>query len=158
MTQPLSYRPSRQAIIAETRSWCGTPYRHQASVKAVGADCLGLLRGVYRALYGNEPQAMPPYAPHGRVGDAPLLSHALAQYLSPSDAPLEGGEVLLFQLRHRLPPRHIGIAVSPTSMVHALSGAQICEVKLTGWWLRHCVGRFIFPDIPATPISDIKHD
>ena len=37
-------------VIAEARSWIGTPYRHQASLKGVGCDCLGLVRGVWRAL------------------------------------------------------------------------------------------------------------
>jgi hypothetical protein len=49
-------------IIAEARSWIGTPYRHQASLKGVGCDCLGLLRGVWRAVMGAEPET-PPYAP-----------------------------------------------------------------------------------------------
>lgn len=34
-------------IINLTRSWIGTPYHHQESVKQVGCDCLGLVRGVY---------------------------------------------------------------------------------------------------------------
>jgi len=42
------------------RSWIGTPYVHQASVKGVGCDCLGLLRGVWRELVGAEPEKMPP--------------------------------------------------------------------------------------------------
>ncbi|MEL6794106.1 MAG: peptidase P60, partial [Pseudomonadota bacterium] len=44
------------------RAWIGTPYRHQASLKGVGADCLGLIRGVWRELYGAEPEAPPPYS------------------------------------------------------------------------------------------------
>jgi NlpC/P60 family putative phage cell wall peptidase len=41
------------------RGWVGTPYHHQASVKVVGCDCLGLIRGVWRELFGPEPEAMP---------------------------------------------------------------------------------------------------
>ena len=37
-------------------SWIGTPYRHQASLKGVGCDCLGLVRGVWRAVIGAEPE------------------------------------------------------------------------------------------------------
>ena len=54
---------SRAAIVSEARRWLGTPYRHQASVMGVGADCLGLLRGVWRALIGAEPEKAPPYTP-----------------------------------------------------------------------------------------------
>jgi NlpC/P60 family putative phage cell wall peptidase len=53
---------SPEEIIAAARSWIGTPYRHQASLKGVGCDCLGLLRGVWREVMGAEPEAPPPYA------------------------------------------------------------------------------------------------
>jgi NlpC/P60 family putative phage cell wall peptidase len=50
---------TRTTIVAEARSWIGTPYRHQASLKGVGCDCLGLVRGVWRAVLGAEPEAVP---------------------------------------------------------------------------------------------------
>lgn len=31
-------------LIACARTWLGTPYRHQASVKGLGADCVGFLK------------------------------------------------------------------------------------------------------------------
>ena len=52
----------RSAIVGEARSWIGTPYRHQASLKRVGCDCLGLVRGVWRALYGDEAETLPAYS------------------------------------------------------------------------------------------------
>ena len=42
----------RAEILSEARDWLGTPYRHQASLKGAGCDCLGLVRGVWRALEG----------------------------------------------------------------------------------------------------------
>ena len=54
---------TRARIVAEARAWIGTPYRHQASLKGVGCDCLGLVRGVWRAVIGPEPERAPPYAP-----------------------------------------------------------------------------------------------
>ena len=45
----------RARIVATARSWLGTPYHHQASLRGVGCDCLGLVRGVWRELYGDEP-------------------------------------------------------------------------------------------------------
>ena len=30
----------RAIIVSEARTWLETPYRHQASVRGVGADCL----------------------------------------------------------------------------------------------------------------------
>ena len=54
---------TRSAVLAEARDWIGTPYQHQASAKHAGCDCLGLVRGVWRALYGAEPEEAPAYTP-----------------------------------------------------------------------------------------------
>ena len=53
---------TRSLIVAETRGWIGTPYRHQASLKGVGCDCLGLVRGVWRGVIGDEPDRASAYA------------------------------------------------------------------------------------------------
>ena len=45
------------------RAWIGTPYEHQASCRGSGADCLGLLRGLWRELLGAEPETPPAYTP-----------------------------------------------------------------------------------------------
>ncbi len=57
------HSPLAAAAVAAARAWIGTPYVHQASVKGVGCDCLGLLRGVWRELRGAEPLAVPNYSP-----------------------------------------------------------------------------------------------
>ena len=46
-------------IVAAARRWIGTPYRHQASRIRVGADCLGLVRGVFEEVMGRENAAEP---------------------------------------------------------------------------------------------------
>ena len=53
----------KAAALEEARGWVGTPYRHQASLKGEGADCLGLIRGVWREVVGPEPEVLPPYSP-----------------------------------------------------------------------------------------------
>ncbi|MFZ2468534.1 MAG: peptidase, partial [Parvibaculum sedimenti] len=47
---------TRAAVVAAARAWIGTPYRHQASCKGAGADCLGLVRGLWREFHGAEPE------------------------------------------------------------------------------------------------------
>ena len=49
MTEDAAHAMSSR-IVREARSWIGTPYRHQGALKHAGADCLGLIRGVYRAV------------------------------------------------------------------------------------------------------------
>lgn len=49
----------REQVIAEARSWIGTPYVPKARVKGVGVDCGGLLYEVYNPIFGpfaNFPQ------------------------------------------------------------------------------------------------------
>lgn len=50
-------------VLSEAERWIGTPYRHGASRRGVSCDCLGLVRGVWRSLYGCEPEAPAVYAP-----------------------------------------------------------------------------------------------
>jgi NlpC/P60 family putative phage cell wall peptidase len=45
-----------ERVLALAGGWIGTPYRHQASLKGVGCDCLGLIRGIWRGVYGHEPE------------------------------------------------------------------------------------------------------
>ena len=52
---------TRPRIVALARDWLGTPYHHQASLRGVGTDCVGLVRGIWRELYGTEAEAAPAY-------------------------------------------------------------------------------------------------
>jgi NlpC/P60 family putative phage cell wall peptidase len=136
-------------VVAEARSWIGTPYRHQASLKGAGADCLGLVRGVWRRLYGSEPEAVPPYAPDwsGSPGDEALWEAAL-RHLLPVAEPGEG-QVLLFRMRDGAAARHLGISAARdrrASFIHAYSGHAVAENALTDAWARRIVARFSFPD------------
>jgi NlpC/P60 family putative phage cell wall peptidase len=140
---------SRDHIIAESRSWIGTPYRHQASVKGVGCDCLGLLRGVWRAIYGNEPEAAPAYAPDwAEASGEERLAAAARRYLielAPADA--APGDVLLFRWRAHLPAKHAAILSAPGRMIHAHDGAAVAEVHFAPFWRRKLAFAFRFPEI-----------
>ena len=135
------------AIAALARNWIGTPYRHQASLKGVGCDCLGLVRGVWREALGPEPQAVPAYSPDwAEAGLREDLLEAAHQHMIARDTGwFEAGDALLFRWRAHLPAKHAGIAVSRTRMVHAQEGAAVCEVAISTWWRRHLAGAFAFP-------------
>jgi len=140
---------TRAAIVAEARDWIGTPYRHQASLKQVGCDCLGLVRGVWRAVLGAEPELPPPYAPdwaeaHGRE----TLAEAARRHLVAVDAATcREGDVVLFRWRAHLPAKHAAILTAPDAMVHAHDGAAVAEVALAPWWRRRLVYAFSFPGL-----------
>ena len=141
-------------IVASARAWIGTPYRHQASVKGVGCDCLGLVRGVWRDCLGPEPEAAPPYAASWAESAAPgtdPLAEAAGRHLVP--VPLgdgRAGDVLLFSFRAHLPARHCAVATGAATMIHAHDGAAVTEVALTRWWRRHCTHVFRFPQGPGS--------
>jgi NlpC/P60 family putative phage cell wall peptidase len=137
----------RSAIVAETRSWLGTPYRHQASLKGVGCDCLGLVRGVWRAVLGAEPEEVPPYASDWAEASAgePLAEAALRHLIAVDLADLAPGDVLLFRWRAGLTAKHAAIATAPDLMVHAHDGAAVAEVALAPWWRCRLAYAFRFP-------------
>lgn len=134
----------RAAALAEARRWIGTPYRHQASVCGAGADCLGLVRGVWRALNGDEPEALPPYPARWDADGEDLLTQAAERWLTPV-AEAQPGDVILFRLKPGLPARHCGILSGPDTLIHAYWGRAVSETALTPWWQRRVAGAFQFP-------------
>ena len=139
-------------IVREARRWIGTPYQHQASCFGAGCDCLGLLRGVWRTLYGDEPEQAPPYS---RDWSEPsrdeVLWRAAARHLrGKSRENAEAGDVLLFRMRDGSVAKHLGIAaeIGPTpSFIHAYSGHGVVESSFTRPWKARLVARFAFPEV-----------
>src|SRR5690349_17727838 len=139
---------TRSRIVAEARTWIGTPYRHQASLKGIGCDCLGLLRGVWRGVMGEEPEMPPPYAPDwAEARREEALRDAARRYLV-EIAPdtFQAGDVLLFRWRAHLPAKHCAIVTAPNAIVHAHDGAAVAEVAITPWWRRRLAYAFQFPN------------
>jgi NlpC/P60 family putative phage cell wall peptidase len=137
----------RDKIVEAARGWIGTPYQHQASLKTVGCDCLGLVRGVWREIYGEEPEETPVYRAGWAEGSGAehLAEAALRHMMKAPYTDIRSGDLLLFRWKPYLPAKHAGIAASPTSMVHAQDGQRVCEVALSPWWLRHLSHAFQFP-------------
>lgn len=99
-------------VLAIAGRWIGTPYRHQGAVKGVGCDCLGLVRGIWRELYGAEPEAVPAYAPDWaeRAGEERLMAAAGRHFLAvPSFDESLPGDLVLFRFRPHLAAKHAGI-------------------------------------------------
>lgn len=140
-----------RAIATEARGWMGTPYVHQASVRGAGCDCLGLVRGVWRAVIGPEPEEPPPYtADWGEVGGREILAAASARHLLrvPDAAPLAPGQVLLFRMAAGAVAKHLGIvghAGAAPSFIHAYERHGVIESPLSAPWAARITGRFRFP-------------
>ena len=132
------------------RTWIGTPYVHQASARGAGTDCLGLLRGVWRGLFGQEPEPVPPYTPDWSEPQRDeILWRAAGRHLIEKDrADMTSGDVLLFRMKAGSVAKHLGIVgqsgPSPT-FIHAYCGHSVVESPLSGPWQRRIVACFEFP-------------
>ena len=140
---------SRAAIVAEARRWLGTPYQHQASVIGVGADCLGLLRGVWRGLIGPEPEKAPPYTPDWAEarGSDDLMEAARKWLREIPISEARAGDVLLFRMGLGAPAKHVAIASGGDRIIHAYWVRSVCETRLVPWWQRRIAGAFSFPGV-----------
>jgi NlpC/P60 family putative phage cell wall peptidase len=139
----------RAEIVEAARLWLGTPYHHQASLRGVGCDCLGLVRGVWRDLCGAEPEKPPPYSPSWAesLRQETLALAATRHLLTIAVSEAQAGDVLLFRWREHLPAKHCAILATPGSIIHAHDGASVAEVAFTPWWRRHLSHAFSFPGV-----------
>lgn len=138
-----------RAVVA-ARAWIGTPYVHQASCKGAGCDCLGLLRGVWREVIGEEPESVPTYSkdwsePQGEE----RLWRAGLRHMTVKDLDdVAAGDVLLFRMRDGAVAKHLGLQAqvgAGASFIHAYSGHGVIESAMSTPWARRVVARFALP-------------
>ncbi len=137
-------------IVDEARGWIGTPYLHQASVKGAGADCLGLLRGVWREVMGPEPEPVPAYTADWAEPDRRevLMEAAGRLLIAKGLRAVALGDVLLFRMREGSIAKHLGIQSSfgpSAAFVHAYTHHGVIESPLSLPWERRIAARFAFP-------------
>ena len=146
MTDIAGCSPAR--VVKAARAWIGTPYHHQAACRGVGTDCLGLIRGVWHDLFGEMPEAPPPYTRDwAEALDRETLIDAAERYLRRApDRDITAGTVLVFRYRRDVPAKHIGIATAPDRFIHAVERRGVVEVALVAGWRRRIAAQFVFPD------------
>ena len=111
----------------------------------MGCDCLGLVRGVWRATIGPEPEALPPYRPDwAELGGEEVLLEAARRWLVEVQAP-RPGDVLLFRMAPGSPAKHAAILSGPDRMIHAYWGRAVVESALGAWWRDRLTAAFAFP-------------
>jgi cell wall-associated NlpC family hydrolase len=126
----------RERLVAEVRSWIGTPYHHQADVKTHGVDCGMLLVRVFVDLGLVEPFDPRPYPIqwHLHRDDERYLAF-LFDRAHEVERP-EPGDIVMF--RYGRTYSHGGIvtdvdAVGALKMVHASGPARcVLEEAITG--------------------------
>ncbi|MEX0345038.1 MAG: NlpC/P60 family protein [Rhizobiaceae bacterium] len=144
---PVDQNEVRSAVVREAESWIGTPYRHQGSKKGVACDCLGLVRGIWRAIYGCEPESPGAYAPDwAEAGSRDRLLEAADRLLirqRPDNA--LPGDLLLFRWRPGMVCKHAGIVVKDDRFIHAYQGHAVVSSPLVHQWRRRIAASHRFP-------------
>lgn len=146
------------SVIAEARSWIGTPCKHLGRAKGVGVDCLGLIEGVglaagvleaadFLADYGGY---------YGRLPNPKRLVAGLERHLARID-PRErrSSDILLLAWGDDAQPMHLAILAylsGRETMIHAHGRAKpprVVEHGLVGEWARpgRCHGVFRYPGL-----------
>jgi NlpC/P60 family putative phage cell wall peptidase len=135
-----------EQVIAAARGWLGTPYHDQASVKGVGCDCLGLVRGVWRELEGTEPLPLPPYSRDwGETSSRePLAEAARKMMVWIPVTGLSPGALILFRMRAGAVAKHCGVVTAPDRFIHAYERTGVIEEPLTAAWRRRIAFAFLF--------------
>lgn len=134
-------------VVRVARAWIGTPYHHQASRQGVGADCLGLIRGVWRELYGKDAERAPAYSRDwGEANGVETLLDAAARHLVRRNNPAPRiGDVLIFRMRQGAIAKHAAVMATEQTMIHAIEHGTAAEVPINAWWRRRLVAWFAFP-------------
>ena len=136
---------TRAEIVAEARAWLNTRWQHQASLKGVGTDCIGLIAGVARELGIAEAAQFDSSATikgYGRQPDPAMLLRACGELLDPCADPV-AGDILLF--RFELEPAHFGILSAPDYVIHAYAQARrVVENRIDELWRSRIVGAFSY--------------
>lgn len=139
----------RRTVLREAGRWIGTPYRHQASRLGVGADCLGLVVGIWRAIYGTAPVIPTDYAADWTIGadSDPLFDAAVAHCKQVPFSEAQPGDLLTFRWNPSLPSRHLALLADKSTIIHAYERHGVLQSSFVPFWRRRVSGAFQFPPL-----------
>lgn len=149
MAARLSRDGTRMKVLEIAGSWLGTPYRHQASRKGVGCDCLGLMIGIWRELYGEKVAARLCYSPDWAetAQGEPLLA-ALRGHCDDLDPrEMRPGDILAFRWQAGSAAKHLALLAPEKRIIHAYEGHAVMASAFVPSWRRRLAGVFAFPHL-----------
>jgi len=143
-----------EAIVLEAREWVGVRWRHQASSKQFGADCIGLIAGVGLALGLEEAKRWLTDArrtSYRARPDSKMLLAAANDYLLPiQTSQIAAGDILL--MRFDIDPQHFAIVSSlvPYRIIHSYAQMRkVVEHGVDRVWRSRIVGAYRYRGVGA---------
>ena len=126
---------ARAAIVAEARSWLGTPYHHAADVRGVGVDCAMILVRVYCDVGLVEPFDPRPYTRDWMLhrSEERYLGFLLARSVEVVEP--QPADVILFRVGRCFAHGGIVTRAVPLTILHAFAPARMVieeEVRRNG--------------------------
>jgi NlpC/P60 family putative phage cell wall peptidase len=140
---------TRTDIVAAARTWAETPFHHQARLKGVGCDCIGLVIGVARELGLVMPEfdiAGYPRVPDGTT----LMATARLHMAEISREAMQPGDVVVVSFDRD--PQHFGILGDyrhgGLSIIHGASNpGRVIETRLMFSEHMKFVAAFVLPGV-----------
>jgi NlpC/P60 family putative phage cell wall peptidase len=125
-------------VIAEARTWIGTPFHHQAQVKGHGADCVGLVLGAAEPFgWQPDPAQWRQFRNYARVPNPRKMLKALNLFMLPVTEEPQLGDVLYLEWKTDL-PTHVAIVAELSgrlTLIHALSEVgYVVETSFVDPW------------------------
>ena len=136
-------------IVAQARSWIGTPFHHQARLKKIGCDCLGLIVGVVDELELKDKNGVKLAAydevTYSKEPDGEYLIQKLVDVLAEiAPEEMRAGDLALFKVREN--PQHLAILTDyegGLGMIHSFAPARrVVEHRLDDDWRARLVKVF----------------
>lgn len=139
--------PLQQTIVEDAVTWVGTPFRANAKLKGVGADCVGVIMGAFETAglylaYRNDYSQRP---------DGSLRGEILQRgFVLVKNATLTECDLLLMAFRPGTDPHHVALYIGNNEIVHAYAQARKCvRTTYDAYWSGATRGVYRLPGLTA---------
>ena len=145
---------TRSEAVAEARTWLGTPFHHQASVKGAGCDCIGLIKGVGTALtlvdYDPSSPEAQAFANYSMLPNSRRMREGLTTWLVETPVP-EATLADIYFMAWGREPQHVAL-ITDKGIIHSYSGVgKVVEHALDEDWRRRIVAAYRYPYFVENP-------
>lgn len=151
----LGSKTMRQEIVDEAREWLGTKFVHQARIKGMGCDCVGLIIGVginTGVLDVNmNSMEVRKFMGYSKRPDPRMILLALRTFMVPVRKNEAGAGDVVYR-SYEVEPQHLGILTGPfkemkSGVVHALRwpNRKVIENRTDEDWYQNVVSAWRYP-------------